>query len=184
MPFVFSKLEIPDVLLIKPKKFGDDRGFFIETYKLTEFLNAGIKEHFVQDNHSRSAKDVLRGLHYQKNPHAQGKLVRCLHGRIFDIAVDIRIGSATYGKWIGEELSGENDFMLFIPAGFAHGFLVLSETADVLYKSTAEYSPDDERGIHWNDPEINIEWPVSEPLLSEKDRLLPFLKDADNDFSV
>jgi dTDP-4-dehydrorhamnose 3,5-epimerase len=184
MPFIFTPLEIPGVSLVEAKKFGDDRGFFMETYKHSDFANAGIREHFVQDNLSRSVRGVLRGLHYQKNPHAQGKLVRCLQGRIFDAAVDIRIGSATYGRWVGAELSGDNDLMLYVPAGFAHGFLVLSETAEVMYKCTEEYAPEDDRGILWNDPEVNIAWPVTEPVLSGKDRTHPLLKDADNNFRI
>ena len=182
MPFIFTMLEIPGVVLIQAKRFGDDRGFFMETYKHSDFANAGIREHFIQDNHSRSVRGVLRGLHYQKNPHAQGKLVSCLQGRIFDAAVDIRIGSATYGRWVGAELSGDNNLMLYVPTGFAHGFLVLSETAEVLYKCTEEYTPQDDRGIRWNDPAINIAWPVTDPILSEKDRTHPLLKDADNNF--
>jgi len=178
MPFIFTMLDIPGVVLIQTKKFGDDRGFFMETYKHSDFANAGIREHFVQDNR------VLRGLHYQKNPHAQGKLVRCLQGRIFDAAVDIRKGSATYGKWAGAELSGDNNLMLYVPAGFAHGFLVLSETAEVSYKCTTEYAPEDDRGILWNDPAINIAWPITDPILSEKDRTHPLLKDADNNFGI
>jgi dTDP-4-dehydrorhamnose 3,5-epimerase len=184
MPFIFTMLEIPGVVLIETKKFGDDRGFFMETYKQSKFANAGIKEHFVQDNHSRSVRGVLRGLHYQKDPHAQGKLVRCLHGKIFDVAVDIRIGSPTFGKWAGAELSGDNNLMLYVPKGFAHGFLVLSDTTEVLYKCTEEYAPEDDRGILWNDPTINIAWPVTDPLLSEKDRTRPLLKDADNNFRI
>jgi dTDP-4-dehydrorhamnose 3,5-epimerase len=184
MPFTFTMLDIQGVVLIAPKKFGDSRGFFVETYKRTDFVKAGISEHFVQDNHSRSVKGVLRGLHYQKTPHAQGKLVRCLQGRIFDVAVDMRKGSATYGKWAGKELSSENELMLYIPAGFAHGFLVVSESADVIYKCTEEYSPEDDRGIRWNDPDIGIQWPGSEFLLSDKDRIHPFLKDADNNFQL
>lgn len=177
-------LEIPEVILIQAKKFSDDRGFFMETYKHTDFANAGITGQFVQDNHSRSVKGVLRGLHYQKNPHAQGKLVHCLQGRIFDVAVDIRKGSATYGRWVGAELSGDNTLMLYVPAGFAHGFLVLSETAEVLYKCTDEYAPEDDRGIRWDDPAIGIHWPVATPVLSEKDKIHPLLKDADNNFTL
>jgi dTDP-4-dehydrorhamnose 3,5-epimerase len=138
VPFIFSVPEIPSVILIEPKKFGDERGFFMETYRHSDFSKAGIREHFVQDNHSRSVRGVLRGLHYQENPHAQVKLVRCLRGRIFDVAVDIRTGSTTYGRWLGAELSGDNNLMLYVPAGFAHGFLVLSEIAEVLYKCTEE----------------------------------------------
>lgn len=177
-----TMLEIPGVVLIEAKKYPDDRGFFMEIYKHSNFANAGITEHFVQDNLSRSIRGVLRGLHYQKNPHAQGKLVSCLHGRIFDVAVDIRKGSVTYGRWAGAELSCDNNLMLYIPAGFAHGFLVLSETAEVLYKCTEEYAPGDDRGIQWNDPEIDIHWPITCPVLSEKDRTHPPLKDSDNNF--
>ena len=182
MPFTFKTLSIPGVILIEPRAFGDDRGFFMETYKYSDFASAGIKESFVQDNYSRSLTGILRGLHYQKNPNAQGKLVQCITGRIFDAAVDIRKGSPNFGKWVAAELSGDNKLMLYVPAGFAHGFLVLSETADVMYKCTKEYSPADDRGIIWNDPDIGIEWPLKEPLLSGKDREHPLLKDADNNF--
>lgn len=184
MPFEFRKLAVPDVTLVIPKVFGDARGFFLECYKRADFVGAGIGEHFVQDNHSKSAKAVLRGLHYQKAPHAQGKLVRCLQGRIYDVAVDIRKGSPHYGRWVGEELTGENHHLLYVPPGFAHGFLVLSDTAEVMYKCTAEYAPAADRGIIWNDPEIGIAWPLQEPLLSEKDKALPTLRSADNDFTV
>jgi dTDP-4-dehydrorhamnose 3,5-epimerase len=182
VPIEFRRLAIPGVILVEPKMFGDERGFFLEAYKHSEFVRAGISEHFVQDNHSRSSRGVLRGLHYQKNPKAQGKLVRCVQGRIFDAAVDIRSGSPTYGRWIGMELSGENPAMLYIPPGFAHGFLTLSETAEVLYKCTEEYSAADDRGIIWNDPDISISWPTEAPVLSGKDRGHPRLRDADNNF--
>jgi dTDP-4-dehydrorhamnose 3,5-epimerase len=182
VPFDFRQTDIPGLLLIEPKAFGDDRGFFLEIYKHSEFLNAGISEHFVQDNFSRSAKGVLRGLHYQKDPRAQGKLVRCMKGSIFDVAVDVRKGSPTYARWVGLELSDRNNLMLYVPAGFAHGFLVLSETAEVLYKCTAEYSPDHDRGIIWNDPDINIPWSEKSPLLSSKDGMLPPLRKAENNF--
>jgi len=182
MPFNFSRLEIPDVILIEPLSFEDERGVFMETYKYSDFARAGIKEHFLQDNYSRSARNVLRGLHYQKNPKAQGKLVRCLKGRIFDVAVDIRRGSPTYGHWVGLELSGDNNLMLYIPPTFAHGFVVLSDFAEVMYKCTEEYSPEDDRGIIWNDPDIGITWPVEKPILTEKDQRHPFLKDAENTF--
>ena len=182
MPFDFKRLAISEIILVKPRVFKDGRGFFMETYKRSEFTKADIAEHFVQDNYSKSVKGVLRGLHYQKNPNAQGKLICCLKGRIFDVAVDIRKGSPTYTKWIGIELSEENDFMLYIPAGFAHGFLVLSEAADVIYKSTKEYSPEDDGGIIWNDPDMKIGWPVNNPILSDKDKKLPALKNADNNF--
>ncbi|MEW6214253.1 MAG: dTDP-4-dehydrorhamnose 3,5-epimerase [Nitrospirota bacterium] len=182
MSFSFKRLLIPEIILIEPVVFADGRGFFIETYKYSEFAKAGIKEYFVQDNHSKSVKGVLRGLHYQKNPKAQGKLIRSLRGRIFDVAIDIRKGSPTYGKWVSIELSGENNQMLYIPSGFAHGFLVLSNIAEIIYKCTEEYSPENDKGIIWNDPDINIDWPVENPILSEKDRGLPRLIDADNNF--
>ncbi len=182
MPFKFVRLEIDGVVLIEPQVFGDERGFFLELYKRSDFLQAGIAEHFVQDNHSRSAKGVLRGLHDQKEPRAQGKLVRCLQGSIFDVAVDIRKGSPTYGKWVGRELTGENRLLLYVPVGCAHGFLTLSDTAEVLYKCTDEYSAVHDRGIIWNDPDIGIPWQISAPVLSAKDMVLPRLRNADNEF--
>ena len=182
MPFDFRKLAIPGLVLIEPRTYGDDRGVFLEIYKHSDFARSGIPEHFVQDNYSRSINGVLRGLHYQMDPKAQGKLVRCVRGRIFDVAVDIRKGSPTYGQWEGKELSGENHLMLFIPSGFAHGFLTLSESAEVLYKCTEEYSSAHDRGIIWNDPDINIPWANTDPLLSDKDRLHPRLREAENNF--
>ncbi|MFX0201131.1 MAG: dTDP-4-dehydrorhamnose 3,5-epimerase [Candidatus Hodarchaeota archaeon] len=182
MPFTFTPLEIPEVILIEPLFFEDKRGVFMEFYKYSDFAQAGLKEYFIQDNYSKSTKNVLRGLHYQKYPKAQGKLVRCLKGKIFDVSVDIRLGSPTFGKWLGLELSNDNNLMLYIPATFAHGFVVLSDSAEVLYKCTEEYSLDNERGIIWNDPDIGIKWPVERPILSEKDRKFPLLKDADNNF--
>jgi dTDP-4-dehydrorhamnose 3,5-epimerase len=183
MPFTFKKLDIPEIILIEPRVFPDSRGFFMETYKHSDFLQNGIKEHFVQDNLSQSVRGVLRGLHFQKNPNAQGKLVQCLKGRIFDVAVDIRKGSPTFGKWVSTELSEENKQMLYIPPPFAHGFVVLSENAEVVYKCTKEYAPEDDRGIIWNDPDINILWPLKDPVLSAKDAQLPLLKDVDNIFT-
>jgi dTDP-4-dehydrorhamnose 3,5-epimerase len=180
VPFDFRRLDIPEVVLIEPKAFGDERGFFMETYKRSEFEGFGIGGEFVQDNHSRSAKGVLRGLHYQLKPRAQGKLVRCTRGRIFDVAVDIRAGSPTFARWVGIELSDENNRILYVPPGFAHGFVSLTDFSEVIYKCTAEYSSEDERGIAWNDPDIKIDWPVKEPVLSPRDSELPFLKDADN----
>ncbi|MFA5793903.1 MAG: dTDP-4-dehydrorhamnose 3,5-epimerase [Candidatus Brocadiia bacterium] len=176
MSFNFTKLSIPEVVLIEPKVFADSRGFFIETYKHSEFTAMGIPEHFLQDNHSYSIRNVLRGLHYQKSPKAQGKLVRCVKGAIWDVAVDIRRKSATYGKWVSAELSELNKMMLYVPAGFAHGFVVLSDQADVIYKCTEEYSPANDRGIIWNDPDIAIAWPVQNPLVSEKDKKHPSFK--------
>jgi dTDP-4-dehydrorhamnose 3,5-epimerase len=161
---------IPDVLLIEPKVFGDDRGFFFESYNQKAFQEAtGLNVSFVQDNHSKSAKNVLRGLHYQiEQP--QGKLVRVTHGEVFDAAVDIRKGSKTYGQWVGLILSAENKKQLWIPPGFAHGFLTLSETAEFLYKTTEYYSPEHERCIIWNDADIAIEWPIQgHPMISAKD---------------
>lgn len=183
MPFEFRKFDLPGPILVESAVFGDDRGFFQEVYKHTEFARGGIPGHFVQDNYSRSAKNVLRGLHYQKDPKAQGKLVRCMAGAIYDVAVDIRRGSPTFGKWLAVELSGANKKMLYVPAGFAHGFLTLSDSADVLYKCTEEYSPENDRGIIWNDPEIGIAWNVGEPLLSGKDGMHPRLREADINFS-
>ena len=182
MQFKFRRLEIPEVILIEPVVFEDERGFFMETYKYSDFSNFGIKERFVQDNHSKSKKGVLRGLHYQKNPKAQGKLVRCIRGKIFDVAVDIRKGSPTFGKWVGVILSEENKRMLYIPKGFAHGFCVLSDEAEVVYKCTEEYSPENDRGIIWNDKDIGIKWPIKDPILSEKDKKHPTLKNADINF--
>lgn len=180
MTFDFFPLEIPDVLLIESRRFGDSRGFFEETYKTSEFESFGINACFRQDNHSRSVRGVLRGLHYQKEPAAQGKLVRVLQGELFDVAVDIRRNSPTFGKWISETLTGEDSKMLYIPPGFAHGFCVLSDTVDFMYKCTAEYNPDLDRGILWNDPEIGIQWPISDPVLSEKDKVQPCLRDAED----
>ena len=182
MPFIFQRLDIPEIILIEPRRFEDTRGVFMETYKYSDFLRNGIQEHFVQDNYSRSVRDVLRGLHYQRNPHAQGKLIQCIKGKIFDVAVDIRKGSPTFMQWISSELSEENNRMFYVPPGFAHGFIVVSDIADVIYKCTKEYSPEDDRGIIWNDPDIQIRWPIQEPVLSEKDSRHPLLRDADNNF--
>lgn len=183
MPFIFEKnKEIPDLILIEAKCFKDERGFFAETYKDSDFTKEGIKERFVQENQSRSKKNVLRGLHYQKNPMAQVKLVRCVKGRIFDVAVDIRKNSPTYGKWVGMVLSEEDKKMLYIPQGFAHGFCALEDNSEILYKSGKEYSPQNESGILWNDPDINIIWPIDKPILSQKDSDWPMLKKADNNF--
>lgn len=175
-----TMLAIPEVLLIEPQVFGDEWGFFFESFNQTKF-NAAIGRQvvFVQDNHSRSARNVLRGLHYQiQNP--QGKLVRVVHGEVFDVAVDIRRSSPSFGQWSGQVLSAENKKMLWVPEGFAHGFLVLSEHAEFLYKTTDYWSPEHERCVAWNDPELAIEWSFSEaPVLSAKDRLGKALRDAD-----
>lgn len=173
--FKFRRLEIPDVILIEPTVFEDRRGFFLESYNLKEFEAFGINVNFVQDNHSRSKKGVIRGLHFQKGKMAQAKLVRVVKGEIFDVAVDIRKGSSYYGKWVAVTLSENNKRMLFIPEGFAHGFCVLSEEADVLYKASNFYSPEHEGGIRWDDPDLAIPWPVDNPIVSLKDRNLPFL---------
>lgn len=179
----FIKALIPDVILIKPKVFGDERGFFMETYKKPLFAANNINEEFIQDNHSKSAKGVLRGLHYQLNPKAQGKLVRCVSGAVFDVAVDIRRDSPTFGKWAGFELSATNKHMLWIPPGFAHGFLTLEDNTEFLYKTTNGYAPELDRGIKFDDPAIGIDWPqISGLLLSEKDKQQPLLKDAEINF--
>lgn len=179
----FIKTAIPDVILIKPKVFGDERGFFLESYKKSLFHAHGITEEFIQDNHSKSAKGVLRGLHYQLDPNAQGKLVRCVSGSVFDVAVDIRKGSPTFGKWVGYELSEENKQMLWIPAGFAHGFVTLEDNTEFLYKTTGEYAPECDRGIRFDDPEIGIVWPkLDSLLLSDKDQKQPCLQDAEINF--
>ncbi|MCM2265959.1 MAG: dTDP-4-dehydrorhamnose 3,5-epimerase [Desulfuromonadales bacterium] len=167
------RTDIPDVLVIESKVFGDDRGFFLESYNARTFCEATeISPVFVQDNHSRSVKGVLRGLHYQLPPAAQGKLVRCVVGEIFDVAVDIRRSSPTFGKWVGEVLSAANKRQMWIPEGFAHGFLTLSDAAEVLYKTTEYYRPECDRGIRWDDAVLGIDWPLAgPPILSEKDRL-------------
>lgn len=183
MPFQFQRLDIPDVLLIEPRTFKDQRGFFMETYKRSDFVANGITEEFVQSNYSHSTGGTLRGLHYQKHPQAQGKLVMAVKGEIFDVAVDIRKGSPTYGRWVGVTLSDTNHRMLYVPAGFAHGFCVLSEEAGLIYQITAEYAQQLEAGILWNDPAIGIEWPISDPLLSPRDTQLPLLQEAGVDFT-
>lgn len=170
MPYTVTPTEIPAVLILEPKVFGDSRGFFYESFNAQDFANAtNLNVAFVQDNHSRSSKGVLRGLHYQLQQ-AQGKLVRVVRGAVFDVAVDIRKSSPTFGKWIGCELSEDNHRQLWVPPGFAHGFVVLSDSADFLYKTTDYYSPAHERCIEWNDPQIDIHWPSGiTPLLSAKD---------------
>lgn len=166
------KTDIPDVLIFEPKVFGDDRGFFFESFSQKVFEEAvGRKVEFVQDNHSKSCKGVLRGLHYQLEPYAQGKLVRCVAGEVFDVAVDIRKSSPTFGKWVGVNLSAENNRQLWIPEGFAHGFLVLSDIAEFVYKTTNYYHPESDRGLLWNDESFSIKWPIEgSPILSDKDK--------------
>jgi dTDP-4-dehydrorhamnose 3,5-epimerase len=182
MPFDIVPLSIPDLKLIKPRIFNDDRGFFLELYKHSDFCRAEMGAHLVQDNFSKSVKGVLRGLHYQKNPKAQGKLVFCIRGGIYDVVVDLRKGSPSYGKWVSVDLTEENKHLLFVPPGFAHGFQVTTDTAEVMYKCTEEYSPAEDRGIIWNDPDLKVSWPLPDALLSQKDRILPRLRDADHDF--
>lgn len=168
----FTALAIPEVILFEPKVFSDERGFFFESFNQQAFEQAtGLNPTFVQDNHSKSTQGVLRGLHYQLPPKAQGKLVRVIAGEVFDVAVDIRKSSPTFGQWVGEILSAENKKQLWIPEGFAHGFLTLSETAEFLYKTTNYYAPDLERCIQWDDPQLGIDWPSNEkPILSQKDQ--------------
>jgi dTDP-4-dehydrorhamnose 3,5-epimerase len=174
-----TPLSIPDVLLIEPQVFGDDRGFFYESFNQNKFEESiGKKINFVQDNHSKSVKGVLRGLHYQLTPKAQGKLVRVIQGEVFDVAVDLRKSSATFGKWVGEILSADNKKQLWIPEGFAHGFLTLSDTAEFLYKTTDFYSKDHEQAIQWNDKTIGIDWPIQEVSLSSKDNAALSFKEA------
>lgn len=171
------KTDIPDILIFEPKVFGDDRGFFFESFSQKVFEEAvGRKVEFVQDNHSKSCKGVLRGLHYQLEPYAQGKLVRCVAGEVFDVAVDIRKSSPTFGRWVGVNLSAENKRQLWIPEGFAHGFYVLSNTAEFIYKATNFYEPSAESGIIWYDEKLSIKWPLDgRPLISDKDNKLPHL---------
>ena len=178
MTLKFTEKSLPDVLLIEPKVFQDDRGFFMETFHAERYLEIGISRPFVQDNHSHSRRGTLRGLHYQlKNP--QGKLVYVVKGEILDVAVDIRRGSPGFGRWTGNLLSEKNKYQLYIPEGFAHGFCVLSETADVLYKCTDLYAPGDEYGVFWADDTIDIVWPMENPILSEKDLKNPMLADIE-----
>lgn len=178
----FEKLAIPEVVLFTPQVFGDERGFFFESFNQNVFEQAtGTAPAFVQDNHSKSVRGVLRGLHYQLPPHAQGKLVRVVQGAVFDVAVDIRKSSATFGQWVGVELSAENHRQLWVPPGFAHGFVVLSDTADFLYKTTDYYAPQYERCIAWNDPTLAIAWPDlgMRPTLSAKDGAGKLLQQAE-----
>ncbi|EPO1788045.1 dTDP-4-dehydrorhamnose 3,5-epimerase [Cronobacter turicensis] len=171
---------IPDVLILEPKVFGDDRGFFFESFNQRIFEEAvGRKVEFVQDNHSKSAKGVLRGLHYQLAPHAQAKLVRCLQGAIYDVAVDIRLGSPTFGQWVGAELSAENKHQIWIPEGFAHGFIALERDTEILYKTNDFYSKECERSIKWDDEQLNIAWPEKAGIISEKDAMAPAFSNAD-----
>ncbi len=177
----FTPTSLPDVILIEPQVCGDDRGFFMEVFQARRFNDAGIHAEFVQDNHSGSSQGILRGLHYQIR-HVQGKLVRVIVGEVFDVAVDLRCSSPTFGKWVGHYLSAQNRLQLWIPTGFAHGFYVLSEWAEVLYKATDYYAPQWDRALLWNDPEVGIDWPLisgEHPILSEKDARGKLLRDAE-----
>lgn len=177
----YEKLALSEVVLFTPKVFGDERGFFFESFSEREFVQAtGLESRFVQDNHSKSVKGVLRGLHYQLPPHAQGKLVRVVQGAVFDVAVDIRKSSPSFGKWVGATLSADNKQQLWIPPGFAHGFVTLTDTAEFLYKTTDFYAPQYERSIAWNDPSIGVDWHfAATPQLSAKDVMSPALAAAE-----
>ena len=175
MGFTFEHLAIHDVIYIVPTQFADERGVFMERYKQPDFAAAGIDRQFVQINHSRSARNVLRGLHFQSAPMDQAKLVYVVNGEVFDVAVDIGAGSSSYGKWVGRRLSAANGAMMYIPEGFAHGFCVISQAADVCYACTQIYSPQHDRGIRWDDPAIKITWPIDSPVVSEKDAQWPLL---------
>lgn len=180
MPFEAIGLDINGVIVVQPKVFEDERGYFFESYKRSDFVKFGIDADFCQDNQSRSCRGVLRGLHYQLNPAAQAKLVRCLEGEIFDVAVDIRKNSPTFGKWVSQVLSADNKKMLYLPEGFAHGFLTLSDHAVISYKVNSEYCAACDRGIRWNDSDIAVEWPFKDGLIiSSKDEKQPYLKDAE-----
>ena len=184
MAFSFHPLSIRDVVLIRPDRHLDDRGFFKEVYRHSDFAAAGIDAPFVQDNLTRSVQGTLRGLHYQLPPAAQGKLVSVVRGAIFDVAVDLRVGGPTYGKWVARTLDVDLGDILWIPPGFAHGYCVLSETADVLYKVTEPYDGELNRGIQWNDPGLGIQWPIDDPILSDADRKQPPLSRAENPFRI
>jgi dTDP-4-dehydrorhamnose 3,5-epimerase len=180
MPYTVTATAIPDVLVLEPKVFGDARGFFFESFNARDFAQAtGLNVEFVQDNHSKSSRGVLRGLHYQIQ-HAQGKLVRVVQGEVFDVAVDLRRSSPTFGRWVGERLNADNHRQMWIPPGFAHGFVVTSESAEFLYKTTDYWYPEHERSLLWNDPAIGIDWAIEgQPLLAAKDAAAPILRDAE-----
>jgi len=182
MHFRFERREIPEVILVESESSDDSRGFFSESYKRSVFAENGILDEFVQDNHSRSVRGTLRGLHFQLEPKAQAKLVMVVRGEIFDVAVDLRRNSPTYARWVGAILSAANHRKLYVPCGFAHGFCVLSDGADVLYKVSAEYDQGLDTGVAWNDPQIGVDWPVEEPVLSPKDAGLPPLESALHNF--
>jgi dTDP-4-dehydrorhamnose 3,5-epimerase len=183
VPFEVSKLDIPEVRLIHARAFPDQRGAFTELYKRSSFYDLGIEAEFLQDNLSRSVRGVIRGMHYQLHPKAQAKLVTVIQGEIYDVALDVRAGSPTFGRWVAIKLSAKENSLIYVPVGFAHGFQVLSEHAEVVYKVSQEYSPELERGIAWNDPSLNIPWPLQEAILSPKDMKLPRLIDAESNFT-
>lgn len=176
MPIKVTETILPGVLILEPVVHGDSRGFFLETWREDQYQELGIREDFVQDNHSRSSRNVLRGLHLQRNK-PQGKLVRVARGAVFDVAVDVNRNSPTFGKWVGVELSDENLRQFYVPPGYAHGFCVLSDVADFLYKCTAYYDHTDEVGVRWDDPDIGVQWPIKQPALSNRDKQLPLLRD-------
>ena len=179
----FIKTEIEGLVIVEPKVFGDHRGFFMESWSDRAFAEAGLNYTFVQDNHSSSTvKGTLRDIHFQRGDKAQAKLVRCVRGRVLDVAVDLRPGSPTYKKWVAVELSEENKRMVMIPRGFGHGFVTLTDNVEFLYKADNPYAPESEGGIRWNDPELNIDWGLQNPVLSDKDKVNPFLKDAVTDY--
>jgi dTDP-4-dehydrorhamnose 3,5-epimerase len=178
MAFKFKQLDIPGLVLIESDTFADERGFFQETYRSSLFKDQGLPM-FVQDNHSLSRQNVIRGLHYQLPPHGQGKLVSVITGAVYDVAVDLRPESSTFGQWLGVELTADNHRLFYIPPGFAHGFATLTDNTHFVYKCTAEYSPNHDRGLRWDDPTLNITWPVEEPIISSKDRELPLFNPAD-----
>jgi dTDP-4-dehydrorhamnose 3,5-epimerase len=178
MPFTFHPTQLPGVVIVEPRVFADDRGFFIETYKRSDFAAAGIDVDFVQENHSKSVRGTLRGLHFQRAPKAQAKLVRAIEGEVFDVVVDIRKGAPTFGRWEAVELSAENRLSVYVPAGYAHGFCVTSAEAQVVYKTSAEYAPELEGGVRWDDPALAIPWPITAPILSPRDGRWPNLADV------
>jgi dTDP-4-dehydrorhamnose 3,5-epimerase len=184
MPFTFTPTAIPDVVLIEPKRFSDDRGWFSETFTTRDFTEAGLPNEFVQDNRSRSRRGVIRALHFQRDPMSQGKLVGCGRGAVYDVAVDLRVGSPTYAQWVGAELTEENGHLLWVPPGFGHGFAVLTEVGDLVYKCTQPYSGAHDGGVRFDDPEIGVRWPIdpADVIISDKDRDLPLLADCDHGF--
>lgn len=184
MPFKFTPLQIPGVVLVEPRVFPDSRGYFLETYKRSEFVAAGIDVSFVQENHSYTTKGVVRGLHFQRPPRSQGKLVRVVEGSVIDVVVDLKADSPTRGKWLSVPLSAENRHQLYLPPWCAHGFYVTSDIAQLIYKVTDEYSPSHEGGIAWDDPDLSIDWPTSSPMLSDRDQAWPGLEAALSQFQT